>query len=179
MLSRSHAGMENDMNAANRSNNMLEESIAEPGRPPQHISGLTDFLTEEYFKKYGIYSTDAAALQGFWRNNVSEVYKALRTEKANRKTSTYGEGFGNFSADFGSMPSPGPGDTTLGKKGGPKVGGKSVKVIPKPVLPKDNFMKRYARFANLYELDICKTVDDDVKEMRDSKRTQALAAETA
>lgn len=34
MMSRSHPGIENDMNAVNRSNTMLEESMAEPGRPP-------------------------------------------------------------------------------------------------------------------------------------------------
>lgn len=180
MLSRSHAGIENDMNAVNRSGNMLEESIAEPGRPPRHVNGLTDFLTEEYFKKYGIYTTEAAALQGFWRDNVSDVYKKLRMEKARRKTAPYSEGFGGFS-DFGASPSPGPNETTFGKlKAGPtKVGGKSVKAIPKPELPEDNFVKRYEHFSRLYELDVCKTVDDDVKEMRDLKRTQTLAAETA
>ena len=56
--------MENDMNFGNinRSANILEESIAEPGRNPIYFSGLTDFLTEEYFKKFGIYTTDATKL---------------------------------------------------------------------------------------------------------------------
>ena len=146
-MSRSHAGLENDMNAVNRSNNMLEESIAEPGRPPQHIAGLTDFLTEEYFKKYGIYTTEAAALQGFWRDNVSAVYKELRVEKAKKKS--YADGFGGYS-DFGAMPSPGPNESTFGKSqkaGAATLGAKSVKGPLRPELPKDNFMKRYARFA--------------------------------
>lgn len=144
-------------------------------------------MTEEYFKKYGIYTTEAAALQGFWRDNVSAVYKELRLEKkkekeeqTRRKTASYGEGFGGYS-DFGVMPSPGPNETTFGKAkaGAANIGAKSVKAIPRPELPKDNFMKRYARFSKLYELDVCKTVDDDVKEMRDQKRTETLAAETA
>ena len=79
----------------------LEESIAEPGRPPQHVPGLTDFLTDEYFKKFGIYTSDAIELQKFWRNNVSAVQKELRAERNRKKAaSTYGDGFGAFS-DFG------------------------------------------------------------------------------
>ena len=88
-------------------------------------------------------------------------------EKARKKT--YGDGFGGYS-DFGAMPSPGPNETTFGKglkAGAATVGAKSAKTIPRPELPKENFMKRYARFSKLYELDVCKTVDDDVKEMRD------------
>ena len=68
-------------------------------------------------------------------------------EKARKKT--YTEGFGGYS-DFGAMPSPGPNETTFGKSlkaGAATVGGKSVKAIPRPELPKDNFMKRYARFS--------------------------------
>jgi hypothetical protein len=102
-------------------------------------------LTEEYFKKYGIYTTEAAALQGFWRENVSAVYKELRSEKAKKKS--YADGFGGYS-DFGAMPSPGPNESTFGKP--PKaatLGAKSVKATLRPELPKDNFMKRYARFA--------------------------------
>ena len=55
---------------------------------------------------------------------------------------TYGDGFGGFS-DFGMQsPSPMGGD---GKKGikSVKIGGKSVKTIPKPELPKNNFLKKY------------------------------------
>lgn len=171
-MSRSYAGIENDMNAHNQSRTLLEESIAEPGRPPQHIPGLTDFLTDEYYKKFGIHTTEASELSKFWRNNVSAVQKELRAERARKKTMTFGDGFGAFS-DFGMQsPSPMGGDGKNFSKikgAAAKIGGRSVKVIPRPELPQNNFIKKYEQFSRLYELDVCMTVDNDVKEMRDIK----------
>lgn len=92
MLSKNNSNLENDMNHINRSN-ILEDSIAEPGRNPVRVDGLTDFLTEEYYKKFGIYTTDAGELQKFWRTNVSAAYKDWRMAKTQAKhTGGYGEG---------------------------------------------------------------------------------------
>ena len=149
-MSRNYSGIENDKNAHNQSRSLLEESVAEPGRPPQHVPGLTDFLTDEYYKKYGIHTTEASELTKFWRNNVSAAQKAMRAERAKQKSTmamTYGDGFGAFS-DFGMQsPSPMGGDgknfSKIKGAGSVKIGGKSVKTIPKPELPKNNFLKKY------------------------------------
>jgi len=80
MMSKNYSNAELDYNRS--AANILEESIADPARPPSHIKGLTDFLTDEYYKRFGIYTTDAAELQKFWKNHVSAAYKQLREEKA-------------------------------------------------------------------------------------------------
>ena len=54
------------MNLHNRSAN-LDESVADPHRNPSYINGLTDFLTDEYYKKFGIFTADAGELQKFWK----------------------------------------------------------------------------------------------------------------
>ena len=60
------------------SGNLLEESVADNTRLPQFIEGLTDFLTDEYYKRLGIYTTDAKEIFTFWKNYVSAVYKEIR-----------------------------------------------------------------------------------------------------
>lgn len=54
-MSKNYSNLENE-NFANRSANPLEESIADPGRAPQRLEGLTSFLIEEYYRRYGIYT---------------------------------------------------------------------------------------------------------------------------
>jgi len=39
-------------------------------------------LTEEYFKKFGIFTADAGELQKFWKQHVSIAYKQQREQKA-------------------------------------------------------------------------------------------------
>lgn len=54
-MSKNYSNVENE-NYANRSGNLLDSSIAEPGRLPNRVEGLTSFLIEEYYRRYGIYS---------------------------------------------------------------------------------------------------------------------------
>lgn len=54
-LSKNHSQMDHD--GINKSN-LLDESVADPGRKPMYIHDLTMFLKEEHHKKYGIYSED-------------------------------------------------------------------------------------------------------------------------
>ena len=102
-MSKNNSNLENDFAYANRSGNLLEDSIAEPGRNPVHVDGLTDFLTEEYYKKFGIYTTDATELQKFWKSHVSSVYRELRMQKTHAKNTTSfpmpGGGFDDFGFD--------------------------------------------------------------------------------
>ena len=138
MLSKNYSNAELDPH--NRSTaNILEESIADPQRPPQHIRGLTDFLTEEYFKRFGIYTSDARELQKFWKNHVSAVYKQMREEKAKLKNQTsYGADFGaemGFDVGFGGysdLGMPGKGQYTVPKPKGKSDLLKSNKKPPPP-----------------------------------------------
>ena len=57
---------------------MLEESVADQTRAPIMVDGLTDFLTDEYYKRLGIYTTDPKEIFNFWKNYVSAVYKEIR-----------------------------------------------------------------------------------------------------
>lgn len=89
---------------------------------------------------------------------------------------SFGDGFGG-TADFG-MGSPlardGKAFSDLKPGGKSKIGGKSVKHIPKPILPKDNFMKKYDLYADLKELDVCCTIDEYVREEQDRKTSAML-----
>ena len=183
MLSKNYS---NDQDIHQRSGNILEESIADPSRPPQHVEGVTDFLTEEYYKKFGIYTADATELQKFWKNHVSATYKEMRAQKAMLKNQTSfpidGTGFNDLSGlgDFGGysdLGMPGKGQNTQkyskGKAGG--LLGSAVKP-PKPVLPKDNFLKKYEKYSKALELDVFMTVQKDINETEDKKRQESLKA---
>ena len=104
-MSKNNSNLENDFGYANRSGNILEDSVAEPGRNPIHVDGLTDFLTEEYFKKFGIYTTDAAELQKFWKSHVSARYREIRMQKTQAKNASSfpmpGGGLDDFGFDAG------------------------------------------------------------------------------
>lgn len=148
-----------------------------------HIDGLTDFLIEEYFKKYGIYSTDAGELQKFWKSHVSAVYRELRQQKLQMRKTQADFATGADLNDFGFDPTfgisdippagkppmygtPGPKGTRSGLKGGSKT--------LKPELPQDNFQKKYNKYSRLLELDVFMTVQRDINEMEDVKRQQNL-----
>jgi hypothetical protein len=68
------------------SGNLLEESVADNTRPVEYVEGLTDFLTDEYYKRLGIYTTDPKEIFTFWKDYVSAVYKEIRQQKAKLKT---------------------------------------------------------------------------------------------
>ena len=50
-----------------------------------HVEGLTDFLRKEYYRRMGIYLNGGRKEEGlllnFWKEHVSETYKALEEEK--------------------------------------------------------------------------------------------------
>jgi len=154
-LSRNPSNLENDMNYVNRSGTLLEDSIAEPGRAPIAVDGLTDFLTEEYFKRYGIYTQDNKALVTFWKDHVSAAYREHRKNLTMRKASAsqmqiagdfndlsgFDAAFGGYS-DLGQLPGA---NYSAGKPGhAEKLGARGAhartsKRPPKVSLPRDNF----------------------------------------
>ena len=50
-----------------------------------HIEGLTAFLRKEYYRRMGIYLNGGRKEEGlllnFWKDHVSEAYKALNEQK--------------------------------------------------------------------------------------------------
>ena len=56
-LSRNYSNMDNENAGGNRSA-YLEDSIADPGRVPDRVEGLTQFLLQEYYRSFGIYTQD-------------------------------------------------------------------------------------------------------------------------
>ena len=70
-------------------NSQWDESVVSRGAnaKEQYIQGLTDFLTDEYYKRYGIYTSEEDKLGQFWKDHVSADYKKKREEQAmKRKT---------------------------------------------------------------------------------------------
>ena len=65
-------------NTINKSGYLGEDSIAEPGRAPRRVEGLSSFLIQEYYKRFGIYCQDADKLFKFWKDHVSENYRQMR-----------------------------------------------------------------------------------------------------
>jgi hypothetical protein len=55
----------------------FEESIRDPtkSRELSYISGLTEFLKEEFYKRIGFYTENDKELLNFWKNYVSEQYR--------------------------------------------------------------------------------------------------------
>jgi hypothetical protein len=59
----------------------LEDSVSAHNRPPQKVHGLTTFLSNEHFKRIGVYSKSEDALFKFWKQYVSAVYRQRRQDK--------------------------------------------------------------------------------------------------
>jgi hypothetical protein len=134
-----HSAMSHKYSDGHRSGaNILEESVAEAGRGPAHIEGLTDFLTDEYFKRFGIYTSDATELQKFWKNHVSAAYKEMRAQKAQLKNqATFNPGLDDFG--LGDLDLPPNGRQTVKNTRG-KGSSLRAPLPPPPVkLPDDNF----------------------------------------
>ena len=161
------------------SSHHLEESVADKTRPAKYVEGLTDFLTDESYKRIGIYTTDPKELFAFWKDYVSAVYREMREFKLQKKKADNSL----FGMDFGAAP--GVPEATFGneyKNGSTtiKVGkGASPAVCAKPPvkLPKDNFKTRYDKYSNLYEYDVSYTIEQDIVQMKDKKKQDDLRTE--
>jgi len=70
-----------------------DESVANRGRMPEHVAGLTDFLQSEYSRYYGIFTSDQNKLLAYWKEHVSFFNKQKRNR--DRMQDTSGEGFKN------------------------------------------------------------------------------------
>lgn len=61
----------------------LDDSVAAHDRAPRQVEGLTTFLRKEYYRVVGIYINRARdehkKLFNFWKENVSQSYKQLRS----------------------------------------------------------------------------------------------------
>ncbi len=60
----------------------LEDSVKAPNRPPVRIDGLTEFLVESHYKKFGVYSKVEPELFKYWKDHISLAYKEERKKKA-------------------------------------------------------------------------------------------------
>ena len=81
----------------------FEESIRDPtkSRELSYISGLTEFLKEEFYNRIGFYTENDKELLNFWKNYVSEQYRdqrmlAIRKRKENP---SYND-FSDFDMDY-------------------------------------------------------------------------------
>jgi len=50
-----------------RSGALIEESVKDPNQNVRVIPELTEFLIEEYYKKYGIHTNEKVKLFQFWK----------------------------------------------------------------------------------------------------------------
>jgi hypothetical protein len=58
--------MNENENSINQSYKGIDDSVRDPSRPAQYVSGLTDFLVDEYYRKFGIYTNDDTELYKLW-----------------------------------------------------------------------------------------------------------------
>ena len=77
----SRIGFENEALHRSAKSGELDSSVRDPNRKPEMISGLTDFLQTEYRHKFGIFSDDPPTLFIFWKDHVSNMYKAKREQR--------------------------------------------------------------------------------------------------
>lgn len=62
------------------------------------IPGLTQFLSNEHYKRIGVYTKSEDALFKFWKQYVSSHHKQIRTDKLMKSKAAYGDGsFANIS----------------------------------------------------------------------------------
>jgi hypothetical protein len=67
--------------------NRLEESVKAPGRPPELIEDLIDFLIDESYRKYGVYpkvtelEAGKSSLFKFWKDFISVHYRITNRNK--------------------------------------------------------------------------------------------------
>jgi hypothetical protein len=66
----------NDISNLTINSNKLDESVKAPGRPPQRVKGLTQYLVDLHYKKYGVYTK--TGLFEFWKEHVSVIYRQIR-----------------------------------------------------------------------------------------------------
>lgn len=201
-MSKNYSNIENE-NFANRSANPLEDSIADPGRAPQRLEGLSSFLIEEYYRRYGIYTQDAQKLFKFWKDHVSHAYREVRERKAQEKAQQghfqtmhdFGLGdftqFDNFIEGMGVSPADPVGKkqhsadyTTPNLKKPHNSYSKTNKTTTAkppggPQKKKSNLEKQYERFGTAYELDVRQTIEKDIKQIEDDKNIQNLRRENA
>jgi hypothetical protein len=55
--------------------------VKAPNRPPVRIEGLTEFLVENHYKRFGVYSKVEPELFKYWKEYVSIAYKEERKKK--------------------------------------------------------------------------------------------------
>ena len=132
--------------------NRLEDSVKAPGRPPQRIPGLMQFLIDQHYKKLGVFTKCDKELFKFWKEYVSAVYRHQRkmallgksiTAHLNDKSLTFNE------------PKP---------EGAPlfETSDKSV-------------LGQYKQFEKLFEMDVAYTIQKELEdESTEFKKVQTI-----
>ena len=72
----------NDISNITINSKNLEDSVKAPNRPPVRIEGLTEFLVESHYKKFGVYSKVEPEMFKYWKDHISLAYKEERKKKA-------------------------------------------------------------------------------------------------
>jgi hypothetical protein len=71
----------NDISNITINSKNLEDSVKAPNRPPVRIDGLTEFLVENHYKRFGVYSKVEPELFKYWKEYISLAYKEERKKK--------------------------------------------------------------------------------------------------
>lgn len=150
----------------------LDESVKAPGRPPQRIKGLTQFLVDLHYKKFGVYTK--SKLFEFWKEHVSVIYRRMRT---NQQRGAVEEPM--FDRKFERSVK---GEQSFGKKGTLK---KSRSRSPKKAnedLPPYEENANYEQmqmidYSRLYEMDVAYTIQVDLDEENDEAKKNRFIKE--
>ena len=198
---KSNSENENSLNKSGGRSNDIDRSVRDPDRPVEYVSGLTDFLIDEYFRRYGIYSSDDKQLLNFWRENIqaNSLKSRLSTTTKKMKT-TYTSGFdmdvedllktadilgggrSNSKSTFEPMfeskipELPGEGFGAKYKKQGKKRE-QSVKKLASHF--KFTATKPGQQYAHLSECDVANTVYKDLEQRATERRMKEMARQEA
>lgn len=179
----------------------VDESVRDPSRGVEYVGGLTDFLIEEYHRKYGIYSNDDKELIKFWRNHIKTKPTGIAPQKSLAKKSKISNGFEQDCMDLLGMtpdqlgleqdakrPSFEPNfESTIPERPGEGFGAKYRKAGQK----RDQAVKQLAekfkyeanmshvQFSNLYECDVINTIERDIDARATLKKQKTLASREA
>jgi hypothetical protein len=162
-----HSNNLNDLSQMTINSNKLDESVRAPGRPPQRIKGLTQYLVDLHYKKTGVYTK--ARLFEFWKEHVSVIYRKIKNTQRgaveepmfDRKLerSFKGESFTNKK-----------GNTTKGRKSRSSSPIKKNEDLP-PYEENVNFESlQLIDFSRLYEMDVAYTIQVDLDEENDEAK---------
>jgi hypothetical protein len=76
-----------DLSNISANSKLLEESVKSSHRPPINVPGLTEYLVQSHYKRYGVFSKNETELFKYWKEHISIDHKEKRKQQRASKAS--------------------------------------------------------------------------------------------